>query len=172
MMARFRSRMAMRPINRIKHVVDISATASAGVAHVANIITSVDAPVLANTSECVTGSKVYGFYLKVVVASNEDTVIGAIPNVYMAVMKNPANDLTNVVPNAVGSNDLKKYVIHQEMVMIENRKSGIPTTLFNGVIKIPKGYARNGPADRIKIIVLCPAIDFSVCYQAHFKEFR
>ncbi len=98
-MVRYRSRMAMMPINRIKHVVDISATATAGVSHVANIIITVDAPTLSATSECVTASKVHGIYLKVVVASNEATVAGAIPNVYMAVMKNPANDLTNVVPN-------------------------------------------------------------------------
>ncbi len=171
-MARYRSRMMLRPINRIKHVVDSSATVTAGVANVLNVITVVDAPVLANTSEVVTGSKVHGFYLKVVVASNQVTEAGAIPNVYMAVMKNPGNELTNVVANAVGANDLKKYVIHQEMVMLENQVSGIPTTLFNGVIKIPKGYARNGPGDRLKVIVLCPAIDISLCFQAHYKEFR
>jgi len=172
-MARYRRmNMALRPVHRIKHVVDQSATLAANTKLNVLLIDTVDAPVLSATPEVETGSKVNGIYLKVEVASNETEDVGAIPNVYMSIFKNPGGALTSMNPNVVGSNDLKKYVIHQEMIMIENSKGGNPRILFNGVIKIPKGYVRNGPGDKLQLVVISPAIDIALCSQCHYKEFR
>ncbi len=161
----------MRPVHRIKHVVDSSATLTAATPLEIGLIATADAPVLSNTKQCETGSKVNGIYLKVEVASNE-TDAGAIPNVYMAIMKNPAGALTNPTINAIGASAVKKYIIHQEMVMLNNLAGGNPRILFNGVIKIPKGYIRNGPADELNLIVLSTAVNITVCVQCHYKEFR
>ncbi len=169
-MARFRSRM--HPVQRIKHVVDKSATLAAGVTIGETLVVAVDAPILATPDQVVTGSTVHGIYLKVECASNEAQDVGAIPNVYMAVYKNVANDVGTLIPNAIGPNDKKRYVIHQEMVMIDNKLGGNPRILFNGVIKIPKGYSRFGPNDRLTITILAPALNIVYCLQAHYKEFR
>ncbi len=172
-MARFRSRgMALRPVHRIKHVVDNSGTLASGTNITIDLIKTVDAPVIANTGDVETGSKCHGIFLKVICASNEAAVVGAIPNVYMSISKNPGHALALTPPNAVGSDDLKKYVIHQEMVMIENERGRNPTTIFSGVVIIPKGYIRNGPNDRLELNLLSPQIDISFCVQAHYKEFR
>ncbi len=91
----FRRRsMAMRPIHRLKHVVDASGTLAAGTVVNQIIALSVDAPVLANTTNVESASKVYGIFIKVIVASNEATVAGAIPNVYFYMAKNPGGNLT------------------------------------------------------------------------------
>ncbi len=171
-LARFNRGMALRPVHRIKHVVDFSGTLSLNTILPVNLIEAKDAPVLANTAEVETGSKVNGIYLKVLIASNDVEVIGAIPNVYMAIFKNPASALANPDPISIGDEDVKRFIIHQEMSMVENRRSGIPTVLFNGVIKIPKGYIRNGPDDALRILIKSPQIDISVCFQCHYKEFR
>ncbi len=171
-MARYRRNMALRPINRIKHVVDISATLAAATQLNNVIALSTDTPDLAGTTDVETGSKINGIYLKVEVASNEAFDSGAIPNVYMSVFKNPGGGLPTPVPNAVGGNDLKRYIIHQEMIMINNTIGGNPRVLFNGVISIPKGYRRNGPGDAWVISILSPAINIALCMQAHYKEFR
>ncbi len=172
-MARYRNRgMSIRPVHRIKHVVDSSATLTAAATLSVDLIITKDAPVQSATAECETGSKVNGVYLKVICASNQVTEGGAIPNVYMTIDKNPGHAHATIAPNAVGASDLKKYVIHQEMVMVQNQVSSNPTVIFNGVIVIPRGYIRNGPNDRLTVNVLCPAIDISVCIQAHYKEFR
>ncbi len=171
-MPRFRRRMvAMRPINRIKHVVDSSATLTAASTLAVTLIQSTDTPVLANTPECETGSTVNGIYLRVEVGANE-TDAGAIPNFYMSIMKNPGGGLTNIVPNGVGSNDNKRYVIHQEMVMMNNLAGGNPRTVFNGVIAIPKGYRRNGPNDELRLLLFSTAVNVAVCVQCHYKEYR
>ncbi len=172
-MARFARRMAaMHPVNRIKHVVDQSATLAAGVTLTQNLIVTVDAPVLANSNQVETASKVNGIYLKVEVAAGEVLQVGAIPNVYLTVSKNPAGALTALAPNAVGISNEKKYVIHQEMILINQGDGGNPRVLFNGVIVIPKGYKRNGPGDKLQYSILCPQVDIAVCAQAHYKEFR
>jgi len=169
--ARFRSNLAIRPVHRIKHIIDSSATLASGAATVIPLVQSVDAPVLANTPECETGSKVNGIYLKVEVASNE-TVAGAIPNVYMLIVKNPGNNLTGFSANGMGSNDNKRFVIHQEMIMLNNLAGGQPRVLFNGVVAIPRGYRRNGPNDVLNLVILSPAVNITLCIQCHYKEFR
>ncbi len=166
-----RHSMALRPIHRIKHVVDQSATVTAGAQLNFELITAVDAPVLANDAEVETGSKVNGIYLRVEVASTE-TDAGAVPNVYMIVWKNPGDNITAPVPNNVGPNDNKRFVIHQEMVMINNLAGGTPRTLFNGVIVIPRGLRRFGPNDRLEISLFSTAVNFAECLQCHYKEFR
>ncbi len=169
-MARYRS-MALRPVHRIKHVVDQSATLTAGTTIVIDLIKSVDAPVLANSTEVETGSKVNGIYLRVEVASNE-TDAGAIPNVYLAIVKNPGGSIATINPQAVGVNDNKRFVIHQEMLMFQNLAGGNARTLFNGVIALPRGYRRFGPNDLLTLNLKSTAVNIAECVQCHYKEFR
>ncbi len=172
-MARYRRQMAMRPIQRIKHVIDSSATSASGGVFTIVLALASDTPDLATTNECQTGSTVNGIYLKIEVASNEVATAGLIPNVYLIAFKNPGGNLTMPAANAVGASDNKRFIFHQEMVMIENSgKGGNARILFNGVLAIPKGYRRMGPNDTISVGILSPQMDMAVCLQAHYKEFR
>lgn len=173
-MARFRNRgMALRPINRIKHVVDSSATSAAGVVLGFTLSLATDTPTLAATASVETGSKINGFYIRIEVASNEAIDLGAIPNVYLTIQKSEGGNIAIVIPNVVGASDNKRFVIHQEMTMIENKGQGSNArTIFNGVIVIPKGMRRNGPNDTWVASILSPALDIVACIQVHYKEFR
>ncbi len=162
---------SLHPVNRIKHVVDSNATVTAGTVFPVDIIKSVDAPVLGNTADVVTGSKVNAIYLKVEVSPNE-TDAGAIPNVYLAVYKSPNGLSGNIDPSITGSNANKRFIIHQEMVMLNNLAGGNPRILFNGVIVIPKGYRRFAPGDLLRLTLKSNALNFAYCLQAHYKEFR
>ncbi len=172
-MARYRSRMALRPINRIKHVVDNSGTLAKATQFIMNIATATDTPTLAATGSVETGSKVNGIYIRFEVASNDPIDIGVIPNFYFYVAKNPGGNLTLPSPAAVGADDNKKWIFHQEMTMIENKGQGSNgRTVFNGVVVVPKPYRRMGPNDVLFVNVICPGLDTAVCMQAHYKEFR
>ncbi len=172
-MPRYRSRMALRPINRIKHVVDSSATVAAATDNGFVLADTTDTPTLAATTSVETGSKINGFYIRLEAASNEAIDLGAIPNFYMLVAKNPSNALTFPDANVIGSSDLKRFVIHQEMTMLENKGQGSNArTVFNGVVVVPKGMRRNAPDDRWIVRIFCPALATVVCIQAHYKEFR
>ncbi len=169
---RRRMNMAVRPIHRIKHVVDSSGQLAAATQIFIPVIQTVDNPVLANTTECETGSKVNGIFLNVEIASNEAFDSGAIPQVYLAVLKNNAGDITTFNPTTTGDDDRKRFIIHQEMAMINNTIGGNPRSLFKGVIVIPKGFRRNGPADKLDIILQSTALNIVFCIQCIYKEFR
>ncbi len=134
-----------------------------------NLIKAVDAPVLANVSEVETGSTVNGIYLKV---EANATSSAALSNFYMIVYKNPGGNITAPVPNTVGSNDNKRFVIHQEMVMFQQVTNSNPRTIFNGVITIPKGYRRFAPNDLLELQLLTPGVTANYCVQCHYKEFH
>lgn len=159
----------LRPVNRIKHVFDQQFAATAGTTTNSNVIVTVDSPVLANVSEVMTGSTVNGVYLKIEVNA---TSSAALSNVYMIIYKNPGGNLGVIAPNAVGISDDKRFVIHQEMVMLQQVTNSNPRTLFNGVIVLPRGYRRFAPNDRLVLRILAPGVNINACIQMHWKEFR
>ncbi len=163
------TRNSIRPVNRIKHVVDVQSATTAGTKVDNTLISTVDAPAIGNANEVETGSTVNGIYLRVEVYG---TSSAALSNVYMLVFKNPGNRLTSPAPNTVGSNRDKNFVIHQEMVMVQKVTPSNPRTLFNGVIVIPRGYRRNAPLDRLMVTLLAPGVNIDFCLQCHYKEFR
>ncbi len=166
-----RSSMSLRPVHRIKHVVDKQFAVAAGATVPQILIKAVDAPVLANADEVETGSKVNGIYLKVEV-SRTGTTSDVLSNFYIAIMKNPGFNIADVSPNSVGIDDNKRFVIHQEMVMTQGNNASNPRTVFNGVIVIPRGYRRFGPNDQLRLITEAPGTNMNVCVQCHYKEFR
>ncbi len=165
-----RFQTALRPITRIKHVVDAEGSVDSTANVVVDLIDSEDHPDRAQTNECETSSKVNGIYLKVEATHTSGT---GRTNLYMAIMKNPAAAITVPDPRNIGGDATKKYVIHQEMIMLSDDASlGNPRVLFNGVIAIPKGYKRNGPNDKLQMILRSGAVTCDWCAQCHYKEFR
>ncbi len=163
----------MRPITRIKHVVDSQDAIPLNTQVVKTIINTVDAPVLAQVSQVETGAVVRSFYAKIELAPSE-TDANATPNVYLMFHKNPGNNLTFPNGNVVGSDDNKKFVFHQEMLMFNAVAGGNPRVLFNGVLKIPKHMQRMGPNDRVAVQIFIPTTGATanVCSQFHYKELR
>ncbi len=166
---RNRNRNTLRPINRIKHVVDKQSAVGLGVAESSFLVITKDDPILANPEEVQTGCTINGVYLKL---EANATTSAALSNFYMIVFKNPGGTVGNPVPNAVGAFDNKRFVIHQEMVMFQQQTNSNPRTVFNGVIVIPKGYRRFGPNDLLTVRVLSPGVNVNYCLQCHYKEFR
>ncbi len=164
-----RRALNLRPVHSIKHVVDKQNALTAGSAGNEFLVSAVDDPVLANTAEVETGSTVNSIYLNV---TCNPTTEAALPNVYIIIFKNPGGSLANIVPNAVGASDNKRFVIHQEMRMLGGSITEIPVTIFRGVIKIPKGYRRFGINDLLTVRLLAPGVAIEYCVQAIYKEYR
>ncbi len=168
----FRRRMSLRPINRIKHVIDFQGGVTLGVQTQRTLVNTVASPALSAQEEVEFGSKINGIYLKAEVSATSGT---ALANVYMMIFKNPGGNLTLPNANSVGNNDNKKFSIHQEMIMLQKFDADVspnPRVLFNGVVRIPRGYQRNGPNDLLQIAVFSPGANLDLCFQCHYKEFR
>ncbi len=166
----FRRRaLSLRPVHRIKHMVENQQALVIDTQTSVELIKAVDAPVIANRTEVETASTVHGIFLNVQVAA---TSTASIANVYMAVVKNPGGNLTFSKLNVLGSDDNKKYVIHQEMIMTEKNTTAIPRTLFKGVIAIPRGYKRFGINDTLQLLMYSPGVSYEACAECIYKEFR
>ncbi len=165
----FRKALNLRPINSVKHVVDIQQGLVAGTQFDTSLIETADNPVLANTNDVATASVVKWIFLNVQVSA---TTSGALSNCYMIVWKNPGSNLALITANTVGTSDEMKQVIHQEMTMTERSTAGNPRVLFKGVIRIPKKYQRFGHDDALTIGILSPGTNQDLCIQCIYKEFR
>ncbi len=167
-MARFQNRL--RPVDSRKHVIDVQGVLVAAAVTTVVIADTVDSPVLATADQVRTGSRINSIFLNVQVAA---TGTAALANVYMILVKNAGNNLGAAIPapNAVGTSDAKKYVIHQEMIMTEKNTTAIPRTLFKGVLKLPRHYQRFGYDDRLQVQLLAPGVNFDFCVQAIYKDY-
>ncbi len=165
------ARRGLRPVNSLKHVFDTSILIASGVNTAIEIMDAVTTPNLTSPKEVMIGSTVNAIYLNVEIAATED-VVGGIPNVYLAVFKNPGNNIANPDPSLIGVSDSKRFVIHQEMRMLQNKAGGNPRSLFNGVIRIPRGYRRNGNDDTLELLIKSPIVNITACVQCIFKEYR
>ncbi len=169
----FRNRaLRLRPVNSVKHIVDIQGGLVGGTQTAATLIESVDNPILSEPTDCATASNVRSIFLNVQVAA---TGTAALANVYFYIAKNQSNQIaTTAFPNGnvVGSSDLKKLVIHQEMLMTEKNTTAIARTMFRGVILIPRHMQRNGQDDELQIFLFSPGVNFDFCVQCIYKEFR
>ena len=166
---RNRRGLSLRPVNRIKHVMDIQGAVVAGGVDTQTLIRAVDNPVRTLFDEVQTGATVNAIYLNVEAYARTDA---ALSNFYISIGKNPGNNLTFPTPNQVGISDNKKFIIHQEMKILQRQVDGNPRTIFNGVIVIPKHYRRFGPEDRLNMNLHPPGINVDYCIQCHYKEFR
>ncbi len=174
-MPRFQRGLGLRPVNSIKHIVDLASSAVTSVVTVLPVIDASDTPTLGNPESVAVGSTVNAIFLRVEVLAQGAFV--TVPRIYMTVQKNPGNNLTTTNPNSVGTSDNKKHVIHQEMIMVgDSTESRIPRTMFLGVIRIPPRLKRFGHDDRLQISFQHDAGETSavtnVCVQVIYKEFR
>ncbi len=174
-----RFRRDLHPVNSIKHIVDVATVAvPAGVVSTVPVIVAIDNPALAGVADVTTGSKVNSIFLRVETIHNSGTWV-TIPRLYMIVMKNPANDVPIPYPASVGATDKRKFVIHQEMIMmtgVSADANSFPRTMFLGVIKIPRGYSRFGFQDRLNVSFALDVSEttatVSACVQCIYKEYR
>ncbi len=176
--ASFRQFARLHPVESLKHVVDANGAIVGATPATVDVINTVDSPVASNSNQCKKMSTVSAIYLRVEVIGK--TSATGIDNVYMLVFKNPGNLLTAPSVDNVGTSDRRKYVIHQEMLMLTPQNVGenrsFPRTLFNGVIKVPRGYKRNGVEDRLQVIIghrtgEVPQLT-EWCIQCIYKEFQ
>ncbi len=168
-----RYNMALRPVHRIKHVVDIQTAVPVNTKLENVIVNATDNPTIGLTRDVETGAKVNGVFITVEAVASESSTT-ATPNLYLAIYKNPGGNLTFPNANAVGTNDNKRFVLHQEMVMINAVDGGSPRNVFKGVVVLPRGLKRFGPNDTLVLQLFIPSTGVAVnaCMQFHFKEFR
>jgi len=172
----FRRMSSIRPVQSRKHIVDVATSVVLAVATSVPVIITVDTgPLLGNPTDVKNGSTVNAIYLSIEVFATN--AYSGVPRVYFTVFKNPGNNLTAPAPNGAGISDNKRYIIHQEMIMVGNgAMTSFPRTLFKGVVRIPPRLKRFGANDRLAIQLQNGAGETTgisnACVQAIYKEYN
>ncbi len=166
--------MAKRPINSLKHVVDFQGGIVAAAAPtIVQLVKGENNPVVESNPEQVNiGSHVNAFYLNIQVAASSTA---ALANIYFFVAGNPGGLIANASypnGNVVGTSILRKMIFHQEMQMTEKNTTAFTRTMFRGVILIPKKFRRIGSKDLIILSLFSPGVNFDVCFECIYKEYK
>ncbi len=173
MVFRRRSQSQKRPIHSIKHVIDQQdGIVGAAAPTLIDLILAVDAPVVTNTAEVETRARVNSFFLNVQVTASSTTTLA---NLYFYIFSNPGSNIVGTTfpnGNVVGASDHKPLIFHQEMIMTEKNTTAIARTMFKGVISIPRHMRSMALNDRIQISFFSPGVNFDVCVQCIYKEYR
>jgi len=167
--------LGLRPVNSLKHVVDIATSAVTNVVSVIPVIDVEENPVSTSPAQVSVGCRINAIYLRVEVLATGTFV--TVPRIYMTVQKRPGAAIPTVDPSAVGISQHRKWVIHQEMTMVGGTTDvQIPRTMFQGVIKIPGKMNRFGVDDRLNVNFQHDAGETTAvtnaCVQCIYKEFR
>ncbi len=173
----YRRAMALRPVKSLKHVIDATTATIDAVVTTVPLATAVATAALASPEEVQDACTINSIYLRAEAVTTE--VFTLQPSIYMIVYKDPGDNLSSdPSPNNVGPNPNKRHVIHQEMVMMSKDPaiSSFPRTVFNGVIKLPRGIRRMGLQDKLKALFQGPPGETTgqtqLCVQCIYKEFR
>jgi len=171
--------LGLRPVNSVKHIIETNGTVSAALVSITDVINTVAFPdVTATPNANNVSSSVHSIYLRVEVKGRVDA--GGIDNIYMAVVKNPGNNFIFPALDLLGISDLRRFVIHQEMLMTSpenlSTNTGFPRTLFKGVIRVPRGYKRNALQDRLQVMLQHRSGEATqtteFCIECIYKEFQ
>ncbi len=178
-MPRMSRALALRPINSLKHVVDTSGVTTTGAPSTTELADQVDNPSTTASNQVHIGSAVKAIFLSVQIKGS--IAYAGTPRVYMLVYKNPGNQVPVPDPSNIGISPRRKFVIHQEMMMVDDvgpassSATSFPRTMFKGVILIPKRYQRFGDGDKLTFVIQNSVGETTGqtdwCIQCIYKEF-
>ncbi len=167
--------MHLRPIQSVKHIVDLQGGIAGATQENLRLSVGVDNPDVTVVSEVQKGCRISSIYLNVQAIVTGNT---ALKNIYLIVYKNPANLITpGSIPDAnkQGTVAFKKFVFHTEMRMGSDSNDSIPITLFNGVLRIPKQYQSQRLNDTLNIQLFAgdsAGNTWDYCVQCIYKEYQ
>ncbi len=173
--------MGLRPIDSVKHIVELSSVLAAGAnTSVATIVDGVDTYTLADTNGVPTGAKVFSFFMSSYFVSEGGELATEVPVVDWYIIKSPGGafaatfDADNLpTPGSTGAHKNKRWIIHTEKGLTgggDASLAGVPM-VFKGVIRIPRKMQRIGEDDDL---IFCARANFATkfCVQFIYKHFK
>ncbi len=155
-------------VNSIKNVVVATDSIGTAVA-TTDLAKAVSNPVNTVTTDTQHGSIIKAIWLSLDFCGLAAT--GVLQQTSVFLFKNSGANLTVPSAFAVGSSNEKKYVIKQWQQMTMRNQDGNPPYHWEGWIKIPKRYQRQGTDDVWQIAYECSTAAGHLSLQAIYKWF-
>ncbi len=163
---------ALRPVNSVKHILDVDGTLLEVGTNVSATI-AVTVPALDTTfkpGDLRIGETVNGFFLSIFVIGATGAPIGASINWYL--IKVHSGQGTTPDPSNTGISEIRNQIIHEEKGLAG---SGDGTAMaFKGVIAVPKGMRRMREGDSWRVVLALNGLasaDANFCLKAIYKSY-
>ncbi len=143
--------MGIRPVQRIKHIIDAEGTLAAGTNQVVPLATVVNAK---NPSfqpvETLVGESINGFFISLFVIGDTGAPVNGSINWFIAKAREGQDPLTTFgAPGNTGITLTRNQIFHEEKGLVG---SGDGTAMaFKGVIAVPRGMRRQREGDELFI---------------------
>ncbi len=169
----FRRRsQGIRPVNRIKHVVDSSGglTSTSSVNALADTVTVLTDPF--NPVEVELGSTINGMFISIYVIGSTGAPLEGPIDWYIGKGRASQTALNQFPdPGVTGTFDIRNQIFHEEKGL-SGSGDGTPM-VFKGVIAIPKGMRRMRSGDSIFIKIKCTGADVcNFCIKAIYNSYK
>ncbi len=161
--------MSKRPINSIKHIIDVSGNLVGGSESAIPLADAVDAADLLQPTQVNTGCTISSLFVSVFILGESATVSGLADWYFWKIPNNAIAAGSVPTPGNTGVARAKKFIFHEEKGIFAT-EDGTPM-VFKGVIKLPPRFRRMGTFDRLEIRLLSP-VAAQFCIKAIYKEYR
>ncbi len=146
--SRRRGALALRPINSIKHQVNI-AVGTTGTNQTQLVAKAVTSPSPTVDSDVPHGANIKAIYCTINGCGLGGT--GVLNNMFVYLMKNPGNNLTAPGAASWGTSNEKKFIWKAWMFMIMRNQDGNTPFHWEGWLQVPRRYQRMGTDDTILV---------------------
>ncbi len=161
--------LGLRPVKSTKNVV--YAEASTGVTAL-NIVISdaVDTPIIGTANAVNRSCTIKRFWFSFDVCGLAAT--GVLQTHRMYIMSNPGANLTPPTPGTEGTSNEKKYIYKSWNAMTMRNQDGNVPYHWEGWIRVPKVYQRQGQNDQIRFVFVTTTAAGHLSFQAIYKWFE
>ncbi len=168
-MPRFMS--SKRPINSVKHVIDVVGTTLGGTTSDVPLVLGQRGTDLASPTEVETGSTVSSIFLSLFFLGETGGASGLVD---WFIYKNPNGNVSPPelpVPGNSGVSNMRNKIFHEEKGLAATQ-DGTPM-VFKGVIKIPSRFRRIGDNDKFELRILTEiGFNAQFCVKAIYKSYQ
>ncbi len=172
-MPRFGGRSnSLRPVNSIKHILDVSGSLTGGftsASPIAVAVPNVDTSVF-KPGDIRVGATINGFYISIfVIGSTGSAVVG--PQDWYLWKSHTGQTAVQPIPGQTGTSEVRNQIIHEEKGLVG---SGDGTAMaFKGVIAIPRSMRRMREGDlwEVRLRNSDTTNDTNFCVKAIYKSY-
>ncbi len=162
-----------RPVNSLKHVIDVSGETLGGTVSViplANVVRSLDNSNIVPV-EVESASTIGPMFLSVFVLGSTGSTSGLVDWYVWKVVGGNVAGGSIPDPGDTGQAELRRWIFHEEKGLAATQ-DGTPM-VFKGVIRISPRYRRMGDGDTIQLRLLTEAgVNLQFCVKAIYKTFK
>ncbi len=170
----FHRRMsAIRPVNRIKHVIDVEGALTGGTPSFTPIGVSVEVPTTPfKPGDMMFGSSVNGIFLSIFMIGASGAGQTGSLNWYIAKIRQGQTIGSLPAPGATGVNGIRNQIFHEEKGLAGSA-DGTPMA-FKGVVAIPKGMRRMRQGDEFIVALQSTDTmnDVNFCIKAIYQSYQ